>query len=194
MWEPWKHLLIWPLVRKLQKKTSKLCKYLHAGGPLAMKAATEGFHLWCAVSCYSGLSYLCCQMLLQYLLLQRCLCHGELHDSPYASYLHEQTQRSVYMHRELLLPMLGIPTMYNHTFSYNYESFSTLWHGKFSWDITVCDTNQNRYPTLETRTNVILMFKEHFAWSHQVIKKRTVGVTCTLGNFHIKPPDLILVF
>lgn len=184
MWEPWKHLLMWPLVRKLQKKTNKLCKYLHAGGPLVTKAATEGFHLWCAASCCSGLSYLwsCCQSLLQYPLLQRCLCHGELHDSPYASCLHEHTHKSVYMHRALVPPILGIPSMYTYAFLYNYESFSILWHAKFSWDITMNDTNQNRYPTLETKSNVTFMSIDHFAWGHWVIKKSSMGVTCMLGN------------
>lgn len=102
IWEkPKKHLSMWPLGRKLQKKPSNLCKYLHAGGPHVMKPATEGFHLWCAVSYCSGLSYLRngrWMTPLHYPPLQRCLCHGELHDSPSASCLQEQTRgQSKYM-------------------------------------------------------------------------------------------------
>lgn len=72
--------------------------------------------------------------------------------------------------------------MYTYAFLYNYESFSILWHAKFSWDITMYDTNQNRYPTLETKSNVTFMSIDHFAWGHRVIKKSSMGVTCMLGN------------
>uniref|UniRef100_A0A674GH87 Nucleoside-triphosphatase, cancer-related n=1 Tax=Taeniopygia guttata TaxID=59729 RepID=A0A674GH87_TAEGU len=51
-----------PPRRTLQRKASKLCKYLPAAGPLEMKFAAEGFHPWWAVSYCSGLNSLwnCC--------------------------------------------------------------------------------------------------------------------------------------